>query len=239
MGVISHIFLYNGLHCANYQQGMLDMNTTSQRLWLIGPKNIQNSLLLGYLQQNINYSCAIIDPYTQADNHNIHPENFICLDASGLNYERYQQILEWLPNENKVFFINLDHDKEHERLLQWPNVCGFFYKGNSHTHISHGLASIVNGELWFSRKLLSRFMANNRKSPSKIPDSIYSLTKREKQILNLSASGAKNAEIAEALNVSTHTVKTHMYNLFKKIDVSNRIQAINWAKEHLPVQDVA
>ena len=98
MGVISHIFLYNGPYCSNYQQGMLDMNPTSQRLWLIGPKNIQNSLLLGYLQQNINYSCAIIDPYTQADNHNIHPEHFICLDASGLNYERYQQILEWLPD---------------------------------------------------------------------------------------------------------------------------------------------
>lgn len=215
------------------------MTTPAQRLWLIGPKNIQNSLLLGYLQQNINYSCAIIDPYTQSDNQHIDDGHLICIDASGLNYERYQQTLEWLPNGNKVFFINLDCDKEHERLLQWPNVSGFFYKGDTHSHISHGLASILDGELWFSRKLLSRFVVNNRKSPSKIPDSIYALTKREKQILNLSASGAKNAEIAEALNVSTHTVKTHMYNLFKKIDVSNRIQAINWAKEHLPAQDVA
>jgi len=214
-------------------------DTMTQRLWLIGPKNIQNSLLLGYLQQNINYSCAIIDPYTQQDNQRINAEHLICIDAAGMKYERYQQILEWLPSENKVFFINLEGDKEHERLLQWPNVCGFFYKGASHNHISHGLSSIIEGELWFSRKLLSRFVASNRKSPSKIPDSIYALTKREKQILNLSASGAKNSEIAEALNVSTHTVKTHMYNLFKKIDVSNRIQAINWAKEHLPSQDVA
>ncbi|MGK0444937.1 MAG: LuxR family transcriptional regulator of csgAB operon [Bermanella sp.] len=218
---------------------MLDMTTPTQRLWLIGPKNIQNSLLLGYLQQNINYSCAIIDPYTKADNHNIKADHLICMDASSLNYERFQQTLEWLPHNNKVFFINLDSDKEHERLLQWPNVCGFFYKGDSHSHISQGLASILKGELWFSRKLLSSFVLSNRKSPSKIPDSIYALTKREKQILNLSASGAKNAEIAAALNVSTHTVKTHMYNLFKKIDVSNRIQAINWAKEYLPAQDVA
>jgi ATP/maltotriose-dependent transcriptional regulator MalT len=33
--------------------------------------------------------------------------------------------------------------------------------------------------------------------------------------------------------VSMHTVKTHIYNLFKKIDVSNRIQAVNWAKDNL------
>ena len=211
----------------------------TNKLWLIGPKNIQNSLLLGYLQQNINHTCAIIDPYTKNDNHQISAHHLICIDASSVNYERYQQTLEWLPSDNKVFFINLEIDKEHERLLQWPNVCGFFYKGASHNHVSHGLASIIEGELWFSRRLLSRFVANNRKSPSKIPDSIYALTKREKQILNLSASGAKNSEIAEALSVSTHTVKTHMYNLFKKIDVSNRIQAINWAKEHLHAQDVA
>ena len=59
------------------------------------------------------------------------------------------------------------------------------------------------------------------------------LTRREKQILSLTATGATNTEIANNLNVSMHTVKTHIYNLFKKIDVSNRIQAVNWAKENL------
>lgn len=215
------------------------MTRTSKRLWLIGPKNLQNSLLLGHLQQTINHNCAIIDPYTKADNKHFKSKHLICIDASNMNYDRYQQILDWLPNGNKVFFINLDTDTEHERLLQWSNVCGFFYKGDDHDHIKHGLQSILKGELWFSRKLLSRFVVKNRKNPSKTPASLQALTKREKQILNLSASGAKNAEIAQVLNVSTHTVKTHMYNLFKKIEVTNRIQAINWAKEYLPSHEVA
>ena len=58
-------------------------------------------------------------------------------------------------------------------------------------------------------------------------------TKREKQILRLTATGVTNTEIGEVLSVSTHTVKTHVYNLFKKIGVNNRIQAVNWAKEHM------
>ena len=59
------------------------------------------------------------------------------------------------------------------------------------------------------------------------------LTRREKQILRLTATGATNAEVAEELNVSMHTVKTHVYNLFRKIGVTNRIQAVNWAKENM------
>ena len=39
--------------------------------------------------------------------------------------------------------------------------------------------------------------------------------------------------MAEELNVSMHTVKTHVYNLFRKIGVTNRIQAVNWAKENM------
>ena len=208
----------------------------SPSLWLLGQKNIQNSLLLGFLQQNLSLNCSIKDQSNLTDQGPIPSDLLICIDASGLRLERCHQILEQLDG-HKVFFINLEDESEFEQMLNWPLVCGFFYKGASHTHISKGIASILDGELWFSRKLLSRFMANNRKVPYKATKNVLTLTKREKQILNLCASGAKNADIALALNVSTHTVKTHMYNLFKKVDVGNRIQAINWAKDHLPEQD--
>lgn len=213
-------------------------NNNPQKLWLLGQKNIQNSLLLGYLQQNINLSCEIFDPNLRSDFSDTSPDNLVCIDATALKFDRCKAILEQLSGSHKAFFINLDPASEYEHLLHWPCVCGFFYKGASHNLVSKGIASILNGELWFNRTLLARFMANNRKPPVKSTSNVYNLTKREKQILNLSASGAKNADIADALNVSTHTVKTHMYNLFKKIDVSNRIQAINWAKEYLTEQDL-
>ncbi|MFT6153043.1 MAG: LuxR family transcriptional regulator of csgAB operon [Bermanella sp.] len=210
-----------------------------KKFWLLGPKNIQNSLLLGYLQQNLDLKCEIIDTQTPHDLSRILVDDIVCIDALGLKYENCCQFLEQLPHKNRTIFVNLEDECDHEKLLKWPCVRGFFYKGVSQNHISKGMASILTGELWFSRKLLSHFMSNNRKTPVKIPPAVYSLTKREKQILKLSASGAKNSEIADSLNVSTHTVKTHLYNLFKKIDVGNRIQAINWAKDHLPEQDLA
>ncbi|MDZ4823919.1 MAG: LuxR C-terminal-related transcriptional regulator [Flavobacteriales bacterium] len=51
------------------------------------------------------------------------------------------------------------------------------------------------------------------------------LTERERQILLLIRLGKKNEEIAEALDLSVNTVKTHMKSLFKKLNVRNRTEA--------------
>ncbi|MFW6139166.1 MAG: response regulator transcription factor, partial [Spirochaetota bacterium] len=61
----------------------------------------------------------------------------------------------------------------------------------------------------------------------------YHLTSREIEILTLIAIGKRNEEIAEKLFISPHTVKTHLYNIFKKINVSDRLQAAFWAAHHL------
>jgi LuxR family transcriptional regulator of csgAB operon len=59
------------------------------------------------------------------------------------------------------------------------------------------------------------------------------LSSRQIEILAQVAVGASNDEIAEKLCVSPHTVKTHLYNVFKKIKVANRLQAALWAAKHL------
>jgi len=47
------------------------------------------------------------------------------------------------------------------------------------------------------------------------------------------AVGAKNEEIADELFISPNTVRTHIYNIFKKINVPNRLQAALWAAKNL------
>ncbi|HWA35944.1 MAG TPA: LuxR C-terminal-related transcriptional regulator [Cyclobacteriaceae bacterium] len=57
------------------------------------------------------------------------------------------------------------------------------------------------------------------------------ISKREKEVLDLIASGLSNQEIADKLFVSLNTVKTHSSNLFQKLAVRRRTQAIQRAKE--------
>lgn len=62
------------------------------------------------------------------------------------------------------------------------------------------------------------------------------ITKREYEVLEQMAKGLSNQEIAEALFVSLNTVKTHSSNLFVKLNVKRRTQAIKRAKELLLIE---
>jgi DNA-binding NarL/FixJ family response regulator len=98
-----------------------------------------------------------------------------------------------------------------------------------------GVRAIFQGELWIPRKILAEYMKKNtsKSQVRKMKNNDANLTSREREILLLLASGAKNADIAKKLYVSPHTVRTHLHNIYRKIDVPDRFQAILWAAENL------
>jgi len=60
----------------------------------------------------------------------------------------------------------------------------------------------------------------------------FNLTNREQIVLELMSEGLSNAEIAAHLSISIHTVKTHVSNIFAKMDVKRRTQAIKKAQDY-------
>ena len=60
----------------------------------------------------------------------------------------------------------------------------------------------------------------------------YDLTPRELQVLRLLAEGASNPNISEMLNISPHTVKSHVIHIFNKLNVNDRTQAAVWAVQN-------
>jgi len=59
----------------------------------------------------------------------------------------------------------------------------------------------------------------------------FELSSRETEVLEHIASGMSNSEIAEKMFVSTNTIKTHIKNIYSKLDVKNRIQAMKKVKD--------
>lgn len=74
-----------------------------------------------------------------------------------------------------------------------------------------------------SRKVIEEF---NKQAKVNSTSSEYDLTDREQEILNLVAKGDNYTDIAEHLGISFNTVKTHMKNIFRKLEVKSKVQAI-------------
>ena len=62
---------------------------------------------------------------------------------------------------------------------------------------------------------------------------IACLTPEEKEMLTLVASGYSNKMIANQLRINDHTLRTHICDIYQKINVNNRFQAVLWAMNYL------
>ena len=132
-------------------------------------------------------------------------------------------------------FFNAEQDSRLEKLAAPPEIHGIFYVDSSLDHLSKGVQAMFNGDLWFPRRVIARYLINQKPHTNQafLSRQHDLLTEREMEILNLLSTGAKNTDIAEQLSLSVHTIKTHIYHIYKKLDVENRTQAVNWATHNL------
>ncbi|WP_300160888.1 response regulator transcription factor [Solidesulfovibrio sp.] len=97
-----------------------------------------------------------------------------------------------------------------------------------------GLAGLI-AAFHAGRPIVSPYLVNLSADVETEPPApgrdLDSLTHREKQILKLVSEGKNNKEISDALYLSVQTVKTHVKNIFKKLNVSSRFEAAILARE--------
>jgi two-component system response regulator DegU len=110
---------------------------------------------------------------------------------------------------------------------------GYLSKNTSMTSLMRAIKAVHQGELWVERKLIAKFFDSETTGDSGRKDAQTkkkeSLTPREVEVLHLLTNGSTNKEIAEALFISEKTVKSHLNSIFKKLNVSRRLQAILYA----------
>ncbi|MGL4827848.1 MAG: LuxR family transcriptional regulator VpsT [Vibrio sp.] len=139
----------------------------------------------------------------------------------------------------KEVIINCPQEIEHKLLFKWNNLAGVFYIEDDIDTLIKGMSKILQDEMWLARKLAQEYILHYRSGNSVVTSQMYAkLTKREQQIIKLLGSGASNIEIADKLFVSENTVKTHLHNVFKKINAKNRLQALIWAKNNIGIEEV-
>mgnify|MGYP002510553734 CR=1 FL=1 len=141
------------------------------------------------------------------------------------------EVLEEIKREKtdvKVLILTVHTEIEYLIKALDIGVDGFILKDSESAELKRAIVAIVNGEKYIQPKLIPAL--NNRLIAKDVDkDKIASLTNLELEVLIQVANGLFNKEIATSLNISERTVKNHISNIFKKIDVSDRTQAAVFA----------
>lgn len=114
-------------------------------------------------------------------------------------------------------------------------AAGFVLKDATAADLIAAARSIASGGAWFDQAVTPRVLAAYRNTvirSERERQRIEQLTGRESQVLRSMARGASNAEIATSLHLSEATVKTHVGNIFAKLDARDRAAAIVFAFDH-------
>ena len=141
-------------------------------------------------------------------------------------------LLKRYPASRFVIFT-ASQEREHIEELWQAGVHGCILKGVGATELIRALQGVHHGQPYVSATLATMLLKKEVPARAAPPrDNFSTLTDRDKQILAHLAEGLTNRQIAARLGLTVKIVKRHLSSVFRKLRVSNRVQAALHAKKH-------
>ncbi|EIK4762628.1 helix-turn-helix transcriptional regulator [Vibrio parahaemolyticus] len=216
---------------------MMNTNTTNNTVLLFTFNNIQGRGLQTAIEQNLEKP-VLLTRSADVNFPSTRDEHYVAIvDSSLPELPEVKQTLSELEHVDATVLVNAEPNLRIESLLTWSNLKGLFYFEDDFDKVMMGLKGILNGENWLSRDILNQligYLLSLNNTVGELETKLeMELTRREQQVLSALCQGGSNLDIADSLFVSEHTVKSHLYSIFRKLEVKNRMQAITWAKRNL------
>lgn len=131
-----------------------------------------------------------------------------------------------------VIVVTMFEDDDSVFAAMRAGARGYILKGAGQEEMLRAIRAVAKGEALFGPGIAQRLMHFfNAPVPAAPPELFPELTERECEVLELIAQGYNNAEIAQQLVISQKTVRNHVSNIFSKLQVVDRAQAIIRARE--------
>ena len=137
-----------------------------------------------------------------------------------------RQIHEQYPHMRILVISAYDDDVYVQGVLS-IGVDGYHLKDQSLSDLKLAVQRVLEGERWISSPLVDKLV--HRDVPS---EPTVSLTTRQRDLLRLLQQGLDNQSMAQRLGLSVKTVENHLTSLYRRLDVSSRLEAANYAMQH-------
>lgn len=142
--------------------------------------------------------------------------------------------LKELDIPSKIIVLTIHEDREYLVKTLQLGADGYILKDADAQMLMEAIRSVYNGQSFIqpsmTKQLVNEFNKVTLQEKNKHEEN--GLTEREIEVLKLVAEGMLNKEIAKALYISEKTVKNHISNIFRKLNVSDRTQAAIYAFKH-------
>ncbi len=135
-----------------------------------------------------------------------------------------QLIRERYPNIQAIALTSFSEEKLVENALQ-AGAIGYLFKNVSVNDLASAIRAAHVGQPTLAPEA-TRILVYKTTQPDSLGDN---LTEREREVLKLLVEGKSNTKIAEELNISRSTVKTHVSHILDKLGVDNRLEAVTLA----------
>jgi DNA-binding NarL/FixJ family response regulator len=111
-------------------------------------------------------------------------------------------------------------------------VKGFVLKEVAAQVIVQCVRRVASGGQWLDDKASARAIGTLLRREEAERTLARALTPREVDVVRLAGQGVRNAEIGERLDISEGTVKAHLHNIYRKLEIESRVELVLYAREH-------
>jgi len=145
--------------------------------------------------------------------------------------EATRQVMESDPNTG-VVVLTMFRDDDSVFAAMRAGARGYVLKDAGGEEVLRVVRAVANGEAYFGPEIAKRLMSYfSAPRPATPLEAFPELTAREREVLDLIAQGLSNTEISRRLFISPKTVRNHISNIFTKLRVADRAEAIVRARE--------
>ena len=208
-----------------------------KKIYVTGARRMENGILARFLEERTGVRCeAVLSDQVEAMDRVCSPSGCRLFLMDVLDRRLREALAQRSPRSNgSQSALSGLHVRLYQNGLNGNStapdcLCGFIYRCDSPDRFVQAVHSLL-----FEKRVMPGESPVCYFLPGANQDNEegHPLSPREFHTLFLMAEGLSNIEIAACLHISSHTVRTHLYNIFRKIHVKSRVQASLWVHEHV------
>jgi LuxR family transcriptional regulator of csgAB operon len=213
----------------------INRGLTGKTIHVVGPRRLQNELLVNFIGNETGADCFLTD-FDRVEGYLANPiEEQSRLFLIDYREPRFQEMLKQASlsannmslDQRLISLFNSGKEKDARELKHSRSACGVLFNCDSTTTLLNWIYRLLTGANNTENSLAAPMNTDSETSNA------CPLTWRELQLLMLMTEGLRNKEIAGRIGISSHTVRTHLYNSFGKLGVRNRLEASGWIEANI------